>query len=90
MRIKEDLVLRCIGNEYIVIVPNKGPVDLTEVYTLNETSVWIWQQLGNKDFTIDEVVDLVMEHYDVDRKVATDDVYELMDILKRGGLIIED
>jgi len=90
MRIKEDLVLRHIGDEYIVIVPNEGSVDLTEVYTLNETSAWIWKQLENKDFTIDEVVKLVTEYYDVDRKVATNDVRELMDTLRRGGLITED
>jgi hypothetical protein len=90
MRIKENLVLRRIGNEYIIIVPDKGRVDLTEVYTLNETSAWIWEQLKNKDFTIEQVTDLIQERYDVDRERAMTDVQTFIDVLKKGGLITED
>jgi hypothetical protein len=87
MKIKESLVLRRIGNEYIIIVPDKGQVDLTEVYTLNETSAWIWEQLKNEDFTIEQVTDMLQERYDVDRKIAMDDVRTFLDVLIKGGLI---
>ncbi|MDR0541264.1 MAG: PqqD family protein [Dysgonamonadaceae bacterium] len=90
MRIKEDLILRRIGDEYIVIVPNKGSVDLTEVYTLNETSAWIWEQLKEKDYTLDEIVELVRQYYDINREMAMNDVRALVDVLREGGLITED
>ena len=90
MRIKENLILRRIGSENIIIVPDKDSVDLTEVYSLNETSVWIWEQLKDKDFTIEKIVELVQDRYDVDQKTATDDVLALVDVLRTGGLITED
>jgi hypothetical protein len=87
MRIKEDLVLRHIGDEYIVIVPDKGQVDLTKVYALNETSAWILEQVKDKDFTIEQIVELLQDHYDVDQERATNDVRKLIDVLSENGLI---
>ena len=90
MRIKENLVLRRIGSEYIIIVPDKDSVDLTEVYTLNETSAWIWEQLKDVDFTMEKIVDLVQEHYEVDRETALKDIQAMIDIFRTGGLITQD
>ena len=90
MKIKENLVLRRIGSEYVIIVPGKESVDLTEVYTLNETSAWIWEQFKNKEFAIDEIVDLVLQQYEVDRERAMNDVQTFVDILRAGGLITHD
>jgi hypothetical protein len=90
MKIKENLVLRRIGDEYIIIVPDKGQVDLTEVYTLNETSAWIWEQLKNESFTIEQITDLIQQRYDVDRERAMNDVHAFVDVLIQGGLITED
>ena len=90
MRVKEHLVLRRIGSEYIIIVPDKDSVDLTEVYTLNETSAWIWEQLKGNDLTIEKLVELVRESYDVDQETATKDVLAIVDVFRSGGLIIED
>ena len=90
MRIKENLVLRRIGSEYIIIVPDKDAVDLTEVYTLNETSAWIWEQLKDIDFTMEQVVELVQDHYEVDWETATKDIHAMIDVFKTGGLITED
>ena len=90
MRIKENLVLRRIGSEYIIIVPDKDSVDLTEVYSLNETSAWIWEQLQGIDFTIETIVELVQERYDVDQETAMNDVRTMIDVFKAGELIIED
>ena len=90
MRIKEGLVLRRIGSEYIIIVPDKDSVDLTEVYTLNETSAWIWEQLKDVDFTIEKIAELVQERYDVDQETAMNDIHTMLEVFRAGGLITED
>ena len=81
MKIKKDIILRRIGSEYIIIVPNKNTVDLTEVYTLNETSAWIWEQFKDKEFTIEHIVDVVEQYYEVDRDKAMSDVQVFVNIL---------
>ena len=90
MKIKENLVLRRIGSEYIIIVPDQDSVDLTEVYTLNETSAQIWEKFKNKDFTIESIVDFVQMHYEVERDRAEKDVQAFVDMLKTGELILDD
>ena len=90
MQIKKDIILRRIGSEYIIIAPNKHTVDLTEVYTLNEMSVWIWEQFKDKDFTIEQIVEIVEQHYEVDRDKAMSDVHAFVDMLRKGELIVGD
>ena len=89
MKIKENLVLRRIGSEYVIIVPDKDVVDLTNVYTLNETSAWIWEQLKNEDFTIEQVVELVMKQYDVDQERAMNDLQTFFAVLSAEKLIVQ-
>ncbi|MDR0795872.1 MAG: PqqD family protein [Tannerella sp.] len=90
MKIKEELVLRRIGCENIIIVPEKDSVNLTEVYTLNDTSAWIWEQFKNEDFTVELVANRVQQYYEVDLERAMNDVKAFIDILIKGGLILVD
>jgi len=90
MKIKENLVLRRIGGETIIIVPSKDSVDLTEVYTLNETSVKIWEHFRNENFTVDDVVEFLQEHYEVDWDRAMKDVQDCVQILRAGGILVEE
>ena len=90
MRIKKNLVLRRIGSEYVIIVPDKDTMDMTNVYSLNETSAWIWEQLKNEDFTIEQAVDLVMLHYEVEHERAMTDLQTFFDVLSAEELIIRD
>ena len=90
MYIKKGVILRRIGSEYIIIVPNKNIVDLTEVYTLNEMSAWIWEQFRDKEFTIEHIVDIVEQQYEVDRDKAMSDVQTFVDILRKGELIVDN
>jgi len=90
MKIKENLVLRRIGSEYVIIVPGKDTVDMTKVYSLNETSAWIWEQLKNEDFTIEQVVELVMQYYEVDQDRAMCDLQTFFALLSAEELIVRD
>ena len=48
MRVKKGLVLRHIGEEHVIVVPNRGTVDMTSVYRLNEVAAWLWKQFEDK------------------------------------------
>ena len=38
MRLHKDLVLREVGGEYMIVNPFSDTVDMTQVYSLNETA----------------------------------------------------
>ena len=79
-----------IGSKNIVIVPDKHIVDLTEVCILNETSAWIWERVHDMDFTIEYIVDIVQEHYEVSREKAMTDIQAFVHLLRAKELVEED
>ena len=89
MRIKKGLVLRHIGKENFIIDPDKGVVDLTRVYSLNDTAAWLWEQFYHTDFTVEQMENLLMQQYEVAQDQARTDVLELIDELKKQKLIEE-
>lgn len=88
MKIKKDLVLRRIGAGFIIIDPDKGVIDMAKVYILNETATWLWKEIVDKDFTSDELIQLLLSRYAVSEEQAKKDVNELIDSFKKQNLLI--
>ena len=90
MRLKEGLTVRKIGDDYVIVAPEQGMVDLSKVYSLNETAAWLWEKLDGIDFEIADMINLVREHYDVD-EVADDliakDMEELILFFDKNALL---
>ena len=89
MRVKKGLVLRHIGEEHVIVVPNRGTVDMTSVYRLTEVAAWLWKQFEDKEFTAPQMVELLLQHYDVEPDRAAGDVDKLIEDLKEHGLVVE-
>lgn len=87
MRLKEKLTLRQVGKDYVIVEPEKGMVDMTKVFSLNESASWLWKQLEGIDFSEQSVADLLLERYDVQRERATDDARQWIDFLQSKGLL---
>lgn len=81
MKIKSNLKLRMIAGEAIVLLQSEGGSDMTKVLALNQSSQFLWEQLAGKDFSIDDVVNLLCEHYEVDEARAREDAGKWMDQL---------
>lgn len=90
MRIKDKLQLRHVGNDYIIINPGQEMIDMTKVFSLNESAAWLWQQLIDKDFTEEYATGLLLERYDVSRERAMEDVHSLIGLLEREHLLEEN
>lgn len=89
MRIRKNLVLRHVGKDYVIIEPHRGMVDMANVYTLNDTAAWLWQQLGDVEFTVDDVARLLLYSYDIDQEKALRDAEQLVLDMKQNGLLEE-
>lgn len=89
MKWKNGLVLRHIGNEYIIIEPDRGMVDMARVYTLNEVAAWLWEQLEEKDFTVGQMEELLLQRYEVEYERVHKDVEILIADLKKQGMLVE-
>ena len=89
MKIRKGLLLRHIGKEHVIIAPDKGVVDMTRVYSLNDCAAWLWEQVNETDFTAEQMEKLLMQQYEVSQKQAHADVLTLIDTLRNQGMIEE-
>ena len=87
MKLRDDLVLRSLGKEYVVVEPGQGLVDLSSVYTLNQTSALLWRTLQGKTFDERAVTDVLLEHYEVTEEQAGHDARLLVAEFERLGLL---
>lgn len=90
MRLKEGLILRKVGNDYVIVSPEQGMVDLSKVFSLNETAAWLWEQLQGKDFAIEDMIALIEEQYEVDsipKEELRADMEELTKFFQENSLV---
>ncbi|MBI4649206.1 MAG: PqqD family protein [Bacteroidia bacterium] len=79
-RKKDNIFLRKIENEYILVPLIKNIVDMNIVYSLNSTGGFIWEQLdGKKD--IRNLAFYLTKEFEVDLETAQNDVMEYLEKL---------
>ena len=87
MKLKNCLKLRKVGRNYMVVELSEEKVNLTNVYTMNETAAWLWNEFLTVDFTQEEMVKRLLDAYEVSEEQATRDVNALVSEWSKFGLI---
>ena len=89
MRIKEGFVLRTICGEHIVVGEGLAMVNFNKMLVLNESAAWLWEQVAGRDFTAQEMADLLTGKYDVTGQKAMEDVEKMVETWKEQGVVEE-
>lgn len=71
----------------MIVDPSQDMVDLSTVYTLNSSAAWLWEELKGKEFTMDTIVELLCENYDVSKEQAQSDAEILLQDFQNQGLV---
>lgn len=79
--------MRDICGEQIIVAEGKENIDFSNIISMNETAAFLWQQVIDKTFTEETLVDILTENYEVDRKTAQNDVEELVRQWLNSGII---
>ncbi len=88
MKMKEGFLLRKVGESFVVIPVGENSVDFSSVITLNGTGAFVWECLEDA-MSRDEIVDAVLEQYDVEQDVAKQDIDRFLACLKENNLLAE-
>ncbi len=89
MKIDRNFVLREIAGEYIIIPTGKTALEFNGLITVNEIGMELWKMLQN-EVTFDDLLNGIMEEYDVDEEVAKEDIQDFLEKLKEGGILTKD
>ena len=87
MKIKKGFEVRNICGENIIIAHGKENIDFTKVVTLNESAVLLWNKVVDAEFEEKELVDVLLEEYEVEPSQAIADVKSLVASWKEAGLV---
>lgn len=89
MQLKENLTIRKIGDEYMMVSGSDQGLDYTRVISLNSTAAFLIGEVQQKQFTSEDWIELLLEEYEIDRERAEADVQKLIEKLDKEGLIDE-
>lgn len=87
-RRKESVVERSIAGESFLIPVCGTPVDMENIFVLNELGAFIWRRLDG-DRALAAIVDEIVSAYDVTLPRAGADASELLESMMRHGLVDE-
>ena len=73
MKFKEGYKVREIAGEHVVIMQGRFGVDMTRVIALNESSLLLWNELQGKEFSVEDVKQVLLDNYEVEEAVAARD-----------------
>ena len=73
MKISENFKVREMAGKHVIIMPGRCGADMTRILALNDSSLYLWEALGGKDFTTGDAAALLLERYDVDEATAQRD-----------------
>ena len=88
MKIKNGYILREVASNNIVVPVGETQFNLNGIMTLNAVGAFVWKLLEN-GATKDDLINAVLNEYDVDRATATADIERYLTKL-RDNNIIED
>ncbi|MCH5174915.1 MAG: PqqD family peptide modification chaperone [Prevotellaceae bacterium] len=87
MKIKEGFELRNVCGENIIIAHGIDNIDFTKVITLNDSAAMLWNAAQGRDFKEEELVELLLNEYEVDAPTAHKDVNTLINSWTEAGLV---
>ena len=87
MKIKEGFVLRTICGQNVVSGEGTANVNFSKLVSLNDSAAYLFKAVGQEDFTLERLADLLLEEYEVDRETALKDAETLCAQWKEIGIV---
>ena len=86
MKIKDGFILREVAGSYLVVAVGNAVKEFGGIVNLNETGAFLWRLL-EKSSTEPEMVDALLNEYEVDRETAEKDVKTFVEKLTEAKLV---
>lgn len=72
MRVRKGFNLREVCGEQIIVAEGKENIDFTNIISMNESSAFLWNSVQDKEFTVEDLADLLVGEYMIDENTPLD------------------
>lgn len=86
MKVREDLILREVAGENILIPVGEIALDIKGMFTLTESGTLLYRKL-TEDCTKEDLVQALLDEYEVDQEKASEDVDAFLEQLEKAGVL---
>ena len=86
MKLKSGIVIEKAGDEYVAVATGEAAKSFNGIIRNNKTANFIIEQL-KEEKSEEQLVEALLEHYDVSREKAQADVHALVVKIREAGLI---
>ena len=87
MRANQELILREIAGEHILIPVGQTALKVHGMITLSESGLLLWNRL-QEECTEEDLVNALLAEYQVDRETATADVKAFVQQMREVGILV--
>ena len=87
MKIKDYMVLRTICGQKVLSAEGARAINMSSIISLNDTATYLWESVVGKDFTADDLKNLLLEKYEVDEATAAKDAQAIADKWVELGIV---
>lgn len=86
MKIKNGFVLREMCGENIVAAEGIENINFNKLISLNESAAYLWRELIGTEFTTEEMAELLIARYGIDKELAMTDSANLCEAWINAGI----
>ena len=87
MKIKEGYLVHEVAGNYVVIKIGQEAVNFNGLITLSESAKMLWELLKEEGTEVKDLVNKLLEEYDIDEETATNDTLEFIESLKKNNIL---
>ncbi len=89
MKIRDGLKIRDIAGEKVAVMQGRAGADMTRLLSFNATAEWLWGELSGRDFSAEDVAQLLAGKYGIDMQRAREDAGKWIESLLSCGAVEE-
>lgn len=89
MKIKDGFILRSICGEYVVVGEGLSQINFNKMLSMNDSAAYLWKEVEGKEFSAEDLIQLLLDRYEVSREQAASDVEKLLEIWIKEGVVAE-
>ncbi|MBR4381853.1 MAG: PqqD family protein [Bacteroidaceae bacterium] len=89
MKTKKGFTLREIGVNQVLVPESIEVINFNKLVSINSSAKYLWENLQGRDFSAEDMVNLLTAKYNVSEDTALADAERLIEDWKRIGLLEE-
>ena len=88
MKLKDDLVLRKVADQYVIVPVGKRVQEVTSIVYISSSAAYLWDFMKDNEFEKKDLIKRILEHYiGVTEEKASADIDRFLKILSDNNIL---